>query len=398
MASSRATKLRIASSVIFATGFFDAIAGRFVFQAGAQTTPPPPPDPNAPQWQDMGGALHVHSTYSDGAGDIPTVMEGACQAGVDWLLLADHNTQRPLRDGWESRFEEKPLLLIGTEVTVEHGAFLLALDMPPEWEPKRDLRPQEVIDDVNARGGLPLVSLPFDIKHPWREWDATGYQGLEVINFSTVARRHINLLSLAWLLPIYKMQGMLPTLRALLARPDQAFARWDTLLATPGMGPQIGIGALDAHALMKIGKKKYPIPSYADSFTAVLTHVLIPQNAPDPRRAIYEALRAGRCYFSYDLLGDPRAISFRGQHGAASAEMGGEITTGATLEARAEKGTLLRLYRHGKIVAAGRNGFLSYTATEPGAYRIEAYRSGLRLGPLYLNARPWIFTNPIYVK
>lgn len=397
MASSLGTKLRIAASVIFAAGFFDAIAGRFVFQPGAQSEAPPPPD-NAPKkWRDLGGAVHVHSTYSDGAGDIPTVMAGACEAGVDWLLLADHNTQQPLRDGWEERFNERPLLLVGTEVTVEHGAFLLALDMPPEWEPVRDLKPQSVIDDINARGGLPLVSLPFDVKHPWRDWEATGFKGLEVINFSTVARRHINLFSLLWLLLVQKRHGILGALRALVARPDQALARWDNLLET-GRGAQIGIGALDAHALMKIGSRKYPIPSYANSFRACLTHVRIPSDAPDTRRAIYDALRAGRCYFSYDILGDPRQIAFQATQGDETAEMGGEIGRGARLVAQAAPGTLLCLYHRGRVVASGQNGYLSYVTDKPGAYRVEAYHYGFRIGPIYANARSWIFTNPIYVR
>lgn len=399
MASTPQTKIRIALSVLFAFGFFDALAGRFVFQPGARNEGPEPADDPPSPWLDLAGAVHIHSTYSDGAGDVPTVMAAACEAGVDWLLLTDHNSQQPLRDGWEERFEKKPLLLIGTEVTVEHGAFLLALDMPPEWEPQRDLPPQQVIDDVLAQGGLPFVSLPFDVKHPWRAWDAAGCLGLEVINLSTVARRHINLLSLAWLYPVYKTKGILAALGALLTRPDQALARWDSLMADGKQ--QVGIGALDAHALMKIGSKKYPIPSYADSFRAVATHALIPRSAAEPRRALYEALKTGRCYFSYDLLGDPRPLHFTATNGVEQALMGEKISRPpagtVTLKAKAASGTLLRLFKDGRIVAAARNGVLTYEAREPGVYRIEGYRYGMRVGSLYLNSRPWIFTNPIYV-
>jgi hypothetical protein len=101
MASSLGTKLRIAASVLLAPGFFDALAGRLLFQRGAgndQAAASAPP----PEWQDLAGALHVHSTYSDGAGDVPTVMDAAREAGVDFVLLTDHNTQRPLRDGWRT--------------------------------------------------------------------------------------------------------------------------------------------------------------------------------------------------------------------------------------------------------------------------------------------------------
>ena len=405
MASSLRTKLRIAASVLFATGFFDAIAGRFLFQSRLEQTTTPQ-NQNA-DITDLAGALHAHSTYSDGAGDIPTVMAGAAEAGADFLLLTDHNTQRPLRDGWEAKCaNNSPFLLIGTEVTVDKGAFILALDMPPSWEPTKDQKPQVALDEVIAHGGLPLVSLPFDVKHPWRDWEATGYEGLEVVNFSTIARRHINLLSLAWLLPVYKLKGMVPVLRALLTRPDQAMARWDGLTAE-GKRPMVGIGALDAHALMKIGKKKYPIPSYADSFRAAMTHVLLPPDAAssaDPNRrkcAVYDALRSGNCYISYDCLGNPKGFRFvgRNKNEPANIPMGGAASIGTKLAARSpERRTLIRLFESGKVITGSLTGQLDYVAQTPGAYRIEVYRYAARIGPFFFGARPWIFSNPIYVS
>jgi hypothetical protein len=402
MASSLSTKLRIAGSVLFATGFFDAVAGRFLFQSRAQRDRGRTRDHDDPvggAYADLAGALHIHSTYSDGGGDILAVMAGACEAGVDFVLLTDHNTQRPLRDGWERRYEKKPVLLIGTEVTVEQGAFLLALDMPSEWEPCKGRPPQEVIDEVNAHGGLPLISLPFDVKHPWREWDVTGCAGLEVLNLSTVARRHINIPSLLWLLPVGRRFGTRAALRALVTRPDAALARWDGLTADGA--PSVGIGALDAHALMKVGKRKYPIPNYADTMWTATTHVLVPRGATDVRRAIYDALRAGRSYFAYDCLGDPRPFSFTAVAGTEIAQAGERIARGdagrVRLKAEAARGTLLRVYFRGRVVAAGTDGTVEFEARQPGAYRIEAYRYAARVGPFYLGARPWVFSNPIYV-
>lgn len=403
MASSLQTKLRIGASILFASGFWDAVAGRFAFQADA---PPAPPSADRLDWTyaDLRGVLHVHSTYSDGAGDIPTILEAAGRAGVDFVLLCDHNTQRPLRDGWESRSAGRPLLLIGTEVTVEHGAFLLALDMPPEWEPTIGQSPQTAIDEVRSHGGLPIVSLPFDVKHPWRDWDAHGFEGLEVLNLSTIARRHINFLSLLWLLPIYQFKGARAVLRALVTRPDQALARWDRI-TRGGTRQSVGIGALDAHALMKIGSKKYPIPSYEDSFHAAATHVLIPRGTPtgDLRRAIYDALRAGHCYFSYDCLRPVADIRFgaRTSHSPSPIIMGDRVARpvggSVVLTAQAETPVLLRLYRDGAIVAGGSAGNLTFDAREPGAYRLEGSLYAFRIGPWYVGVRPYFFTNPIYV-
>ena len=131
------------------------------------------------------------------------------------------------------------------------------------------------------------------------------------------------------------------------------------------------------------------------------THVLVPRGTTDVRRAIYDALRAGRSYFAYDCLGAPRPFSFTAVAGTEIAQVGERIARGnagrVRLTAEAARGTLLRVYYRGRVVAAGTDGTVEFEAREPGAYRIEAYQYAARAGPFYLGARPWVFSNPIYV-
>ena len=415
-----------------ARGFWDALAGRVLWQP--QTPPFAKLHPEGTRvrlregregekCKRLRGALHVHTcTYSDGAGTIEEVMDAAKAAGVDFVLLTDHNTMRPKADGLEERYAgQTPFLIVGDEITVKGGAFLLALDMPADFEFAPGQDPQVAIDAILAAGGLPLVSLPDDMKHPCDAWDATGCEGLEALNLSTVAREHINLLSLAWLLPLWKLRGELAVLRAICTRPDASLASWDRLLAQGKK--QIGLGALDAHALMKIGKKKHPIPSYENSFRTVTTHVLAlsppfplsPDNGKregEQIRAVHEAIRAGHCYFAYDCLGEigldfsasPPPLShpkglLLGEWGKGGERviLGDDAPLGSTLTATGPQTALLRLYRAGEGIVAAGKGSLSYVADKPGAYRIEAYLVGAQRGPLFLGARPWAFTNPIYV-
>ncbi len=436
MASSLRTKLRIAATVLGARGFWDALVGRFLWQKraispGSHGSPTSLPQiaPSSREERLSGallpvslrtnrgrgdgeerargdgrkatcwlrGALHVHTcTYSDGAGTIEDVMAAAKAAGVDFVLLTDHNTMRPKADGLEERYAgQTPFLIVGDEITVKGGAFLLALDLPGDFEFAPSQPPQVAIDAILAVGGLPLVSLPDDMKHPWDAWETTGCAGLEALNLSTVAREHINPLSLAWLLPLWRLKGELAVLRALCTRPDASLASWDHLLAQGKK--QIGLGALDAHALMKIGKKKHPIPSYENSFRAVTTHVLAETRTP---KAIHTAIRAGHCYFAYDCFGeitlDFHSIPPPGG-GQGETLMGDDAPVGATLTATGPETALLRLYRAGEGIVAAGKGRLSFCADKPGAYRIEAYQVGAQRGPLFLGARPWAFSNPIYV-
>ncbi len=52
----------------------------------------------------------------------------------------------------------------------------------------------------------------------------------------------------------------------------------------------------------------------------------------------------------------------------------------------------LRLFENGQEVAAVHGRELTYEVTQPGVYRVEAYRR------FRLKRRGWVFTNPIYVR
>ncbi len=50
--------------------------------------------------RDYRGALHVHSRYSDGSGPVDEIVAAAQAAGLDLLLIADHNTLAARTEGW----------------------------------------------------------------------------------------------------------------------------------------------------------------------------------------------------------------------------------------------------------------------------------------------------------
>jgi hypothetical protein len=393
MASSWRTKARIAAHILLAPGFWDAVAGRFLFDSGNAS----PADGSAhpDEWSDVRGAVHVHTcTYSDGLGTVEEVMDAAAAAGIDFVVLADHNTLGALRDGWPSRYaQQPPHLIVANELTVDGGRFLLGFRLPPDFEFPQWQPAQSAVDAVLDAGGVAMVSLPFDMKHPWSDWGVRGCDGLEVLNLSTIARGHINLLSLAWLLPLWRRKGTDAVLDWIAARPDAALKRWDQWL---GAGRRaVGLGALDAHAQMKIFSKKFPIPTYEESFRTLTTHVWIARDASDPVRAIEDGLLAGRSYFAFDSVGSGACLRFSSR---GSVLPGGSVECGAVLVADAPPGTFLRLIHNGRVVASGRDGRLAFGAERSGAYRLEAYRVRRWMGPIAVGVRPWAFTNPIFVE
>ena len=38
------------------------------------------------------GAIHIHSVYSDGTGNIDLISKAAKKAGLDWIIVTDHNS------------------------------------------------------------------------------------------------------------------------------------------------------------------------------------------------------------------------------------------------------------------------------------------------------------------
>jgi predicted metal-dependent phosphoesterase TrpH len=73
---------------------------------------------------DVSCVVHVHTTYSDGTATVTELVTAAAAAGVDALLVTDHDTLGAVRDGWQGR-REGVCVLIGTEVSPKGGHYIV---------------------------------------------------------------------------------------------------------------------------------------------------------------------------------------------------------------------------------------------------------------------------------
>ncbi|HUX15651.1 MAG TPA: PHP domain-containing protein, partial [Phycisphaerae bacterium] len=62
------------------------------------------------------GAFHVHSCYSDGSGTYQEIASAAARAGLDFVVMSDHDTLRPRADGWQG-WHDGVLVIVGTEIS-----------------------------------------------------------------------------------------------------------------------------------------------------------------------------------------------------------------------------------------------------------------------------------------
>ena len=345
------------------------------------------------------GNMHMHTLDSDGHGTHDEVVEAAFDAGLDFIVVTDHNQYRSDLDGYRYQAGNRLLLLLGQEV---HD-----VERDPErshlliYESHADLSdhasdPQQLIDDAAARDALTFLAHPDDCpatrfgepELSWADWGVGGYTGLELWNFMVDFKCHLR----SW--PHALFFVLFPD-RIASGPPKATLERWDSLLAA---GKRVvGIGNSDAHAQpFKWGPLTKVIFPYRWLFRAVNTHILLDDplsgDVDVDRAAIFSAIGGGRCFVSYDLAANPRGFAFSASAERGSGMMGDQIPmqSAATLQIACPRPATLRLIHDGRERGLWTDTQqATLTVREPGAYRVEAYLP---------SGRPWIFSNPIYMK
>jgi len=346
--------------------------------------------------------LHMHTRYSDGSGLHRDIAAYAMRAGLDAVIVTDHNV---LVHGVERYYENQAhrvLLMVGEEVhdanRIPQKNHLLVLGAGREVAPLAS-HPQRLIDAVRQAGGLTFIAHPNDQALPllgetditWEAWDAHGFTGLELWNgfseLKSVIRSHAHAVFYAFF-PQFVAHGPLP----------ETLRRWDALLARGN--PIVAIGGSDAHALqLRAGPLRRTVFPYLYHFRAINTHLLVPEGLSGDfqtdRQRILEALRMGHCFIGYDLPASTRGFRFSAQGRNRTVTMGDalEVNGGVTLQIRLPQPAECRLLHNGQVIKTWkRQTVCAWITQEPGVYRVECYIEYLG------KRRGWIFSNPIYLK
>lgn len=350
------------------------------------------------------GVLHVHSRYSDGAGDFREIAGAARRAGLDFVVITDHRDLTGL-DREEEGYEEGVLRLVGAELSTE-GGHLLALDTPsPSFRFANE--PAETLRDIAELGGWTIVAHPFaERRHfAWSSWDLPGYHGLELFSLyaSSVRLGLWRALVTTCAYPFAPRRALVGTL----AWDPDALATWDRLLATR---PVVGWAGLDAHGRVPlVGGVELTWGGYEAPFSLARNHLILREplngDVAHDRSVVYDALYEGRGYIAFDGLADGSSFRFVAEHRDTVWDVGSRVAfeepkardAVATLHASvtAPEGTRLLLLRDGELLATSDSGDLRRTVDRPGVYRVEA-RLPRRYTPGERD-QPWIVSNPIYL-
>ena len=342
---------------------------------------------------DLACVVHLHSTYSDGTGTVRQIARAGRRAGVDVVLLTDHDTLEAKRRGEEGWYGDV-LLLVGEEVSPRRQNHYLAfgIDEPIDH---RGLDADGICRAVAEAGGVGFAA------HPWSQGsrrfrrvgdgmpfdglDSEALHGVELWSFVTDTAEAAD--SIAQVLLF-----IAAPLRALERPPERNVEAWDELCRRRRV---VALGGLDAH---QVGKRIGPVVplrlmAYRRSFRFIRTHVLceetLSRDLEHDREQVYGALRAGRCYIAVDAIAPARGFRFE----ADDLAMGAEARAGRrTLRVRTPLPARLRLFRNGEEIAGAEGTLLDREVEDPGVYRVEALRRAKG------RERTWILSNPVYLR
>lgn len=346
--------------------------------------------------------LHMHTRYSDGSGTHKHIAQAAIAMGLDAVIVTDHNVLVQGVEGYYRLGPSRVLLLVGQEVhdqdRIPQKNHLLVFNANRDLSSLAD-DPQTLINGVRDAGGICFIAHPKDPEAPafnetdisWEDWTVQNFTGLELWNglseLKTVIPTRLHGLFHAFF-PQFVGHGPLP----------ETLNRWDELLAS---GRRIvALGGSDAHAMhMHLGPLHRVIFPYEFHFQTVNTHVLVPQpltgDVSTDKNLIYTALAEGHCFVAYDLPASTRGFTFKARGLGQSAVMGDTLPAkgGVTLQAHLPRRAEIRLLKDGSQIGRWKNAEVcTYTAAEPGVYRVEVFINYLG------RKRGWIYSNPIYVR
>jgi hypothetical protein len=343
------------------------------------------------------GNLHIHSLYSDGGGDVNQIAQSAKRMGHGFIILTDHHHMTDDFHLEDEGIHNGVVVLVGAEIGRRYHHYL-AFDINERIK-TQDLGPQEVIDQVNKQGGFGFMAHPFEKGMPfsqkseaytWNDLSVTGYKGICVWNFSSRWKERVRSVFHGLFHLTFKTQMLKPPSK-------NTLSFWDEVCKKKRVP---AIGGSDAHgAKFKWGPFRFKPLSYDYLLNSINVHILLKERlSRDVKRAkdqIYEAIKEGRLFIAHENLASAKGFKVR-----FVPEDGTPLTLGeeglfqpGTLEIETPEPGRIKLLKNGILEKTWHGQRASYRVRERGVYRIEVYRRLFLFG-----WRPWIFSNPVYLR
>jgi hypothetical protein len=336
------------------------------------------------------GALHLHTSYSDGGVRYEELINAARKLGLDYIVVTDHMTIDGRRDGYEKnwgaltvivgyeqhdRASLNHYLILGTDAVLNH------LD-----------KAEEYVRAVKEAGGIGFIAHPSEKRHyfgtmpsyPWKEWQISDYDGIEIWNQMS-----------DWMEQLRSWRNFTRLFypRRFIGNVDSdLLKRWDYI---NGIRFVSCIGGVDAHTkrvqILFFHRTIFPIKV---ELQGIRTHLYLKSagdtNSSVSKNDVLSALRNGNGFISNYRRGDARGTRMFLTYSDGTVAMPGinkltgspslPASMGISLPQKAQ----IKLIRNGKIMQCADGKHAEFAIKETGVYRLE----------ILIREKAWIYSNP----
>lgn len=333
------------------------------------------------------GAIHIHSVYSDGTGDIESISKAAKNAGLDWIIVTDHNSFEI-----EEGIYNGVYVIKGEEISPKDENHYLALGINKYIQP--NVNAKHNIEAVKLNGGFGFAAHADESDYrrnshqpiKWTNKNITP-DGVEIWNWFSEWADNLNDRNIFSLAYAYLFK------HNLIKEANATTIKWWDKLNNTSDKIIPAIGGIDAHAL-KI--KGYVIPvtifPYQDMFKTIVN--VISSNKPfakdfETRKTqILEAIKTGRNLIINRVVSTEIPI-FKISNKNQTVTSGESISLDneTLLNVQTKKKGSIKIFYNGKEIKSVISNSIKMLLNEVGKYRVE----------IKFGKRGFAYSNPIIV-
>ena len=333
------------------------------------------------------GAIHIHSVYSDGTGDIESISKAAKNAGLDWIIVTDHNSFEI-----EEGIYNGVYVIKGEEISPKDENHYLALGINKYIQP--NVNAKHNIEAVKLNGGFGFAAHADESdfrrnSHQPIKWTNKNItpDGVEIWNWFSEWADNLNDRNIFSLAYAYLFK------HNLVKEANATTIKWWDKLNNTSDKIIPAIGGIDAHAL-KI--KGYVIPvtifPYQDMFKTIVN--VISSNKPfakdfETRKTqILEAIKTGRNLIINRVVSKEIPI-FKISNKNQTVTNGESISLDneTLLNVQTKKKGSIKIFHNGKEIKSVISNSIKMLLNEVGKYRVE----------IKFAKRGFAYSNPILV-
>ncbi|MFC1554049.1 hypothetical protein ACFL7D_05410 [candidate division KSB1 bacterium] len=345
------------------------------------------------------GAVHIHTTRSDGSGTIGEIAASAKNTDIDFIVISDHDAGPIAIE--DAGYHEGILVLAGSEVSLPQ-AHILYLPHPDSVFYNLNYVRSNILELKNS--AFIAGAHPFLPKRPVLDGIEFFLDGIEFVN-ADVQWRKVSKFKLieALVASIFCDHSM----NLILHYPEESMTMWNRLLTLRDEKSVI-LGSVDAHANIEITDSwSINFPSYESVFKLLQTNVVVTEefngDYSHDAKLVYNALKNGNSYISFGAFGSTDSFSFSVETEDSIYTIGDNLNAAAdpVLKVSIPCDTQMKINlksQNGVVKTVEDTGYLEHRITVPGKYYIEVFlmrNSSFRKDHVLL---PWIITNIISVN